>query len=277
MKWISVLVFLQSLNAFAKNCGLRSPQVESTIQKFTESISTLSTQSFECAEQEFIDVFFDEIWLQNFVMKQCEAKPECKASLLAEASRVSRLDQSRFEKLNAIALWGEIQKYSAFNRMATLQFSDLPLDEDPLALYEKLKSEKIAGRALKKNENVALACTALAAVIGPAKFKAIRAAGKVLNSAAKIQRARDVEKLINNNKLPQLVKEKFLKWEKEVNEKGIGEVRKIPGYHDEPVGTGGRSVRLNDHFRACYEILVENGISIIKVFSISADHKNYCR
>jgi proteic killer suppression protein len=54
-------------------------------------------------------------------------------------------------------------------------------------------------------------------------------------------------------------------WVDDVEERGIAEVRKVPGYHDEPLKgerSGERSIRLNRSWRAIYvvrgdEILVK--------------------
>jgi len=47
---------------------------------------------------------------------------------------------------------------------------------------------------------------------------------------------------------------KFLGWAKAVREKGLEEVRKVPGFHDEPVkgSAGQRSIRLSRAYRAYY-------------------------
>jgi proteic killer suppression protein len=58
-------------------------------------------------------------------------------------------------------------------------------------------------------------------------------------------------------KVPLHVAQKFAGWVISVEEKGIEEVRKIPGYHDEPLtGTrkGQRSIRLTISYRAIYRI-----------------------
>jgi proteic killer suppression protein len=83
---------------------------------------------------------------------------------------------------------------------------------------------------------------------------------------------------LKNNRLPNQVKNNFTNWAQDVEKKGLEEVRRRPGLHDEPIGTEGiRSVRLSDGFRACYQIIQRNGVEVLKVFSISNDHKNYCR
>lgn len=52
----------------------------------------------------------------------------------------------------------------------------------------------------------------------------------------------------------------------------LGEVRKIPGYHDEPLKgtrTGQRSIRLSKAYRAIYEIDQEGKIEIVKVLEVN--------
>jgi hypothetical protein len=171
---IVLFIVLISLNGWSKDCILRTKPFEGELQSLSRSIESGSTKAIECVEQEFVDMVLDPIRLQDFAMKQCEAKPECKVALVKEAARVSKLEESRFEKLNAVALWGEIQRFSGANRIATIQFSDLPLTNDPEILFEKIRNERLAARTLNKSENLSMACTALAAIIGPAKLKALK-------------------------------------------------------------------------------------------------------
>jgi proteic killer suppression protein len=61
-----------------------------------------------------------------------------------------------------------------------------------------------------------------------------------------------------------------LDWIEEVEDKGIYEVRKIPGYHDEPLTgawKGFRSVRLSKAYRAIYSERID--IKIISVIEVS--------
>lgn len=57
--------------------------------------------------------------------------------------------------------------------------------------------------------------------------------------------------------VPVPIRSKLKLWVESVEVDGINEVRKIPGYHDEPlkgVRFGQRSIRLNKAYRAIYEI-----------------------
>lgn len=56
-------------------------------------------------------------------------------------------------------------------------------------------------------------------------------------------------------KLPTFVVDKLNAWVRSVETEGIREVRKIPGYHDEPLKgdrRGQRSIRLTKAYRAIY-------------------------
>lgn len=57
-------------------------------------------------------------------------------------------------------------------------------------------------------------------------------------------------------KLPHNIKESLRYWAESVERYGIREIRKLPGYHDEPLKgdrRGQRSIRLNKAYRAIYE------------------------
>ena len=56
-------------------------------------------------------------------------------------------------------------------------------------------------------------------------------------------------------KLPHYVVDKLHAWARFVEKYGLREVRKVPGYHDEPlkgIRTGQRSIRLTREYRAIY-------------------------
>ncbi len=59
-------------------------------------------------------------------------------------------------------------------------------------------------------------------------------------------------------KLPIHIVVNFQNWVEDVEARGIEEVRKIPGYHDEPLKgeyKGFRSIRLSRGYRAYYQII----------------------
>jgi toxin HigB-1 len=72
-------------------------------------------------------------------------------------------------------------------------------------------------------------------------------------------------------KLPKHVLVKLHLWVTLVGEHGLEEVRKIRGYHDEPlVGTrlGQRSIRLNKSYRAFYRI-EKDIVEFVDVFDVN--------
>lgn len=84
----------------------------------------------------------------------------------------------------------------------------------------------------------------------------------------KVQLTKQVEKELE--KLPQYIVLKLAAWIEDVGIKGISEVRKLPGYHDEPLKgqrKGQRSIRLSKQYRAIY-VIFEN-IALIKVLEVN--------
>lgn len=79
-----------------------------------------------------------------------------------------------------------------------------------------------------------------------------------------------VEKSIK--KLPHYIVIKLLSWAKRVEIYGLEEVRKIAGFHDEPLKgerAGQRSIRLNIAYRAIYTIDHLGNLRIIKVIEVN--------
>ena len=73
-------------------------------------------------------------------------------------------------------------------------------------------------------------------------------------------------------RLPARVGEKLTHWVYLVMEVGLEEVRKIPGFHDEPlVGRrrGMRSVRLSRAYRALYRVVPEGDVETVQVEEVS--------
>ena len=71
----------------------------------------------------------------------------------------------------------------------------------------------------------------------------------------RVEIARLAEKQLR--KLPRHIVDSLLIWVAAVEHDGLEEVRKVPGYHDEPLKgdrTGQRSIRLSRAYRAIYEI-----------------------
>ena len=72
-------------------------------------------------------------------------------------------------------------------------------------------------------------------------------------------------------KLPKHVLVKLHLWITLVGEHGVEEVRKIAGYHDEPLSgirAGQRSIRLNKGFRAFYRIEGQ-AVEFVDVFEVN--------
>lgn len=73
-------------------------------------------------------------------------------------------------------------------------------------------------------------------------------------------------------KLPKQILEHLRYWAVSVERLGMSEVRKLPGYHDEPLkGTrkGQRSIRLNRAYRAIYEEDDSGEIVIVAVMEVN--------
>ncbi len=72
-------------------------------------------------------------------------------------------------------------------------------------------------------------------------------------------------------KLPKHVLVKLHLWVSLVGAHGLENVRKIPGYHDEPLSgkrQGQRSIRLSRSYRALYR-LVGDELEIVDVFDVN--------
>ncbi len=73
-------------------------------------------------------------------------------------------------------------------------------------------------------------------------------------------------------RLPHFIIRKLNKWARDVEKFGIEEVRKIPGYHDEPLHgqrKEQRSIRLSKGYRAIYIEYEEGSIKIISIEEVS--------
>ena len=71
---------------------------------------------------------------------------------------------------------------------------------------------------------------------------------------------------------PPNVQNKFYKWVELVESLGLPAVRKIPGFHDEPLKgkrKGQRSIRLNKAWRAIYRVATPEKITLVLVEEIS--------
>lgn len=69
-------------------------------------------------------------------------------------------------------------------------------------------------------------------------------------------------------KVPVRVAKKLRVWAEAVREEGLEEVRKAPGYHDEPLKgarKGQRSIRLSWSYRAIYVIRADREVEFVSV------------
>jgi toxin HigB-1 len=73
-------------------------------------------------------------------------------------------------------------------------------------------------------------------------------------------------------KVPGYIKDKLLVWVDDVEREGLEKVRKIPGFHDEPLKgdrVGQRSIRLSKAYRAIYIEEPNKEITIILVKEVN--------
>ncbi|TAL64896.1 MAG: hypothetical protein EPN84_02530 [Legionella sp.] len=73
-------------------------------------------------------------------------------------------------------------------------------------------------------------------------------------------------------KLPKHIIAKLTGWVNAVGHYGLSEVRKIPGYHDEPLQgerKGQRSIRLSKSYRAIYVIGKSGQMEIVEIIEVN--------
>lgn len=73
-------------------------------------------------------------------------------------------------------------------------------------------------------------------------------------------------------KVPTHIAIKLYEWIEAVSHDGLIMVRKIPGYHDEPLKgkrKGQRSIRLSKSYRAIYELANDGKIEIVEVIEVN--------
>lgn len=264
-----IFIFMASLGRAEECPSLRAPQ-QPAVGLYEE---LQKNRVFQCVEQEFLDPLLDPWKVQSFVLKRCEEQNSCREFLQQKVSEMSGLDSKNFASYNAVGLWGKMHEYAGLMRKTPLTLRDLPLQEDAVSLYEKLNQENVAKRELNSIESLRVTCSALAMIVGPQKAKLVLRAPTLVQAAVKRQIAisHSAEKALANNRLPQQVKEKFLKWKERVEKEGIEEVRKTPGFHDKPLNgelRGTRSIRLNEEWRANYVIEKQGEKEIIRILEI---------
>ena len=73
-------------------------------------------------------------------------------------------------------------------------------------------------------------------------------------------------------KVPFYIADKLETWVDAVERDGLEEIRKIPGYHDEPLHgdrKGQRSIRLSKGYRAIYILKSDNSIEFVSVEEVN--------
>ena len=73
-------------------------------------------------------------------------------------------------------------------------------------------------------------------------------------------------------RMPRHIVENLAAWVDDVEARGLEEVRRIPGYHDEPLHgdrRGQRSIRLSRAYRAIYVVKDDGGAELVSVEEVS--------
>ena len=73
-------------------------------------------------------------------------------------------------------------------------------------------------------------------------------------------------------KVPRHVLIKLMAWVDVVESEGLPEVRKVPGFHDEPLlgkRIGQRSIRLSKAYRAIYRCIDDGAIELVLVEEVN--------
>lgn len=73
-------------------------------------------------------------------------------------------------------------------------------------------------------------------------------------------------------KMPRHIVENLAAWIDDVEERGLEQVRRVSGYHDEPLHgnrLGQRSIRLSRTYRAIYRVCKDDRIEFVSVEEIS--------
>ena len=90
-----------------------------------------------------------------------------------------------------------------------------------------------------------------------------------MNVIRRVELSKQVRKQLKN---PRQIIENLAAWTDHVENRGIEEVRKIPGYHDGPLPgdrKGQRSIRLSRAYRAIYRIKSDGQIGFVLVEEVS--------
>jgi toxin HigB-1 len=74
------------------------------------------------------------------------------------------------------------------------------------------------------------------------------------------------------NRLPDHILRKLQKWAEQVEMLGLSEIKKVPGYHDEPLSgkrKGQRSIRLSRSYRAIYVEEKDGTIELVIIVEVN--------
>lgn len=74
------------------------------------------------------------------------------------------------------------------------------------------------------------------------------------------------------DKLPEHIRDKFFSWVDDIDLLGLGDVRKRPGWHDEPLSgdrKGQRSIRLSRAYRAIYIERLNGQMELLEVIEVN--------
>jgi toxin HigB-1 len=102
------------------------------------------------------------------------------------------------------------------------------------------------------------------------KLSAVTANRNKITDIFKVRLARQV--LRNLEKMPMHIASRLQLWSETVSKFGLTEVRKLSGYHDEPLEgarRGQRSIRLNKAYRAIYVIENDGSINFVEVIEVN--------
>lgn len=74
------------------------------------------------------------------------------------------------------------------------------------------------------------------------------------------------------DRLPEHIRDKFYSWVDDIDLLGLADVRKRPGWHDEPLKgerIGQRSIRLSRAYRAIYLVRRGGQVELLEVIEVS--------
>ncbi len=88
-----------------------------------------------------------------------------------------------------------------------------------------------------------------------------------------IRRVRETKRALKSlSRAPHIVRVNYLLWRGQVEESGLEEVRKTPGYHDEPLQgklRDVRSVRLGRSYRLFYRVVAIDVVETVLVEEVN--------